>query len=609
MEKLRSILLYQNLICNVRHCRMYSTASSTQSLSKLFNYPDSKFNFFFNNRTGLFGIPELCSFEGFYALRERTKLECDSLIEEIYNSDRKKNLVPLFDQLSNSLCCLADLAEFIRTAHPDSSFIVAAEDSCLSMNSIVEKLNTNKRLYTNLKEVLTNGDKYPMTKEDIHVGQLFLFDFELNGIHLEEKKRQYVVDLNNYILITGQRFMIAAEKSRNVDVSKISDTVLKEYVNQNGQIIVKHTNAHSDNPLVREAAFKIFHSPNEESEQLLDNLLECRHKLALTCGFPSYAHSLYNINMVFEDLEPGEGWADRVHKLAVTHNTEGLLGYIYCDFFERPGKLHNDSHYVVRGGRQLTNDSYQVPIVVVMLNVVWRGSHGPVLLHPGTVENLFHEFGHAIHSMLGRTKYQHVNGTRCATDLAEFPSVLMEYYATQPQVIKRYAKHYRTKEPMPDEMLNRLCTSKYLFAASEMQLQLFYSVLDQQYHTNAPQPKSTTNMLAKLQVEYYGLPYVENTAWQLRFSHFVGYGSKYYSYLVSKAIAARTWHEFLSQDPLNNSQGEHLRNECLQHGGGKPARSLVADYLKTSVTPKLLASSLIEDIDQGIELFNMSKDI
>lgn len=66
-------------------------------------------------------------------------------------------------------------------------------------------------------------------------------------------------------------------------------------------------------------------------------------------------------------------------------------------------------------------------------------------------------------------------------------------------------------------------------------------------------------------------------------------------------MAARTWHEFLRNDPLNRTQGERLRTECLQYGGGKPARTLVSDYLQTSVTPELLASSLIQDIDQGCE--------
>lgn len=68
-----------------------------------------------------------------------------------------------------------------------------------------------------------------MTQEDLHVGELFLFDFELNGIHLEERKRQYVVDLNNFILVTGQRFMIAAEKPRIVDQTESSSVLLKEY--------------------------------------------------------------------------------------------------------------------------------------------------------------------------------------------------------------------------------------------------------------------------------------------------------------------------------------------------------------------------------------------
>ncbi|XP_025206949.1 mitochondrial intermediate peptidase [Melanaphis sacchari] len=690
-------MILRKTIHDVRYAKRYSVALA-KPLSELFNQPKPKFKFFVKNQTGLFGAPELISFEGFYAFKERTKIDCENLVDEIRNPNRKRNLVTIFDQLSNCLCCLADMAEFIRTAHPDKSFVAAAEDCCISMNTIVEKLNTNKDLYTNLKQVILDGDKHPMTEEDKHVGELFLFDFELNGIHLEERKRQYVVNLNNFILVTGQRFMTAVEKPRIVDPTKLPDVVSKvlskEYnYNSEGKLIVSHPNSHSEDRILREAAFKVYNGPNAESEELLDNLLESRHKLALTCGFPSYAHralknsiaenpcfvmeflnilntelrirsvfdyktmkrannndivspwdvqyltnkikqnhlkyamidyasyfslgdcmeglnmifnSLYNINLVFEDIKPGEGWAEQIYKLAVTHNTEGLLGYIYCDFFERTGKLHNDSHYVVRGGRLLPDNSYQTPIVVVMLNVVWRENYGPVLLHPGSVENLFHEFGHAIHSMLGRTRYQHVNGTRCATDLAEFPSVLMEYYATQPQVIKQYAKHFKTRQPMPDDMLKKLCTSKYLFAASEMQLQLFYSVLDQYYHTQAPQSLSTTDSLAKLQVEYYGLPYVKNTAWQLHFSHFVGYGAKYYSYLVSKALAAHTWHSFLSNDPLNRIQGERLRTECLQYGGGKPARKLVSDYLRTPVTPELLASSLIQDIDQGNEFSKFS---
>lgn len=68
-----------------------------------------------------------------------------------------------------------------------------------------------------------------MTKEDRHVGELFLFDFELNGIHLEERKRQYVVDLNNFILVTGQRFMIAAEKPVEIDSTGLPDILFKEY--------------------------------------------------------------------------------------------------------------------------------------------------------------------------------------------------------------------------------------------------------------------------------------------------------------------------------------------------------------------------------------------
>lgn len=66
--------------------------------------------------------------------------------------------------------------------------------------------------------------------------------------------------------------------------------LLNRYGSVGGKLIIGHPNSHSEDPVVREAAFKVFNSSNSESEQLLDDLLESRHKLALTCGFPSYAH-------------------------------------------------------------------------------------------------------------------------------------------------------------------------------------------------------------------------------------------------------------------------------------------------------------------------------
>ncbi|PNF26134.1 Mitochondrial intermediate peptidase [Cryptotermes secundus] len=631
-------------------------------------------------------------------MRERTVWETEKLISEACGPDRTRKMVEIFDELSDTLCKVADLAEFVRIAHPQAAHSQAAEDACVSISGIVERLNTHQELYCALRAIVDGGDKFPMSSLDQHVAQLFLFDFEQSGIHLPETERKRVVALNDSILQVGQRFIAGAVSPRAIPRDSLPQNLRQFFSVDGDQVLVTGLYADSPNAMVREAAYRIYLHPDKHQEYLLSEMLSSRHELAQLCGFPTFSHralkastaetpdtvnqfldimtqrlhkraavdfdvmkklkaatntgsteedlapwdtpyythkvkrdwlqvgstefspyfslgtcmeglniltnSLYNISLISDELAPGEVWAPDVYKLAVFHEREGLLGHIYCDFYERPGKPNQDCHFTIRGGKELPDGSYQNPVVVLMLNLPTPCWSNPSLLTPSMVDNLFHEMGHAMHSMLARTRYQHVTGTRCSTDFAEVPSVLMEYFAADPRVVRTFAKHFQTQECMPEEMLVRLCASKHLFAASEMQVQVFYSALDQRYHGSHPLEGSTTSVLAELQKQYYGIPYVPNTAWQLRFSHLVGYGAKYYAYLLSRAVAAWIWQTYFEADPLNSFSGERYRQECLAHGGGKPARELVADFLGREVTPENLANSLINEIDSKNEHIN-----
>jgi len=301
------------------------------------------------------------------------------------------------------------------------------------------------------------------------------------------------------------------------------------------------------------------------------------------------------------DVGSGELWCADVRKLAVEHQTEGELGIIYCDLFERPGKPHHDCHFTVRGGRQLSDGSYQQPVVVLMLNLPPPRGAVPSLLSLGAVENLFHEFGHAMHSMLGRTRYQHVTGTRCPTDFAEVPSVLMEYFASDARVLSQFARHWQTGEPVPLDDLHRLLAARRSFTASDIQQQVFYSIVDQAYHGNYPADGQTTQSLANdLQLRHHCLSAIQGTAWQLRFGHFVGYAARYYSYLMSRAVAAGLWHQNFRTDPFSRSAGEQYRSSLLMHGGQIAPGQLVEAALGQRPTTKMMVKAILDDINDDL---------
>ena len=214
------------------------------------------------------------------------------------------------------------------------------------------------------------------------------------------------------------------------------------------------------------------------------------------------------------------------------------------------------------------------------------------------IDNLFHEMGHAMHSMLARTKYQHVTGTRTATDFAEVPSTLMEYFASDPRVLHEISHHYQSGEKIPEKVLQKFVTARKVFMGPDLQSQLCYSLLDQTLHRDLPLKGSTTDIMREIHTEHHNLPFAEGTAWQHRFSHLVGYGARYYSYLLARSVASNIWQKLFRDNPFDSSKGAIFRSKCLAHGGGKPSAHIISDLLEQEVEPIDLADALLSEIDE-----------
>uniref|UniRef100_A0A0B6ZZD4 Peptidase M3A/M3B catalytic domain-containing protein n=1 Tax=Arion vulgaris TaxID=1028688 RepID=A0A0B6ZZD4_9EUPU len=645
-------------------------------------------------KTGLFGIHELRDPTGFFLLKQGVEERVFRLLEEASSSTRNRKMVMVFDELSDTLCKVADMADFVRVAHQNKDVAQAAEETCVELASLVEQLNTNVALHQALQTVLTEGDKFPTDSVDQRVAELFMFDFQQSGIHLEDEKRKEFVKLNGNIHLLGTFFQRGSQKPVSIPKNKLPENLRHVFGVDGDNIMVSGLFSDHYSSMVREAAYRIFLSHDAHQADILKTLLTARYRLAKLVGFDTYSHrankgTIINspenivefLNLLSQELKPrakidfedmlrlkqqeestakeimpwdppyltaigrqkrstmsnmnslpyfslgcvmeglnnllqclfavslqhvemelGEAWNDDIYKLAVVHQTEGVLGYIYCDFFERYGKPNQDCHFTIQGGRRRDDGSYQHPVVVLQLSLpAARGSNIPTLLTPGNVDNLFHEFGHAMHSMLGRTRYQHVTGTRCSTDFAEVPSVLMEFFAAEPRVISTFARHYKTGEPMKKSDVKNLCDAKKIFAASDMQQQVFFSMLDQVYHGAHPLSGSTSDLLAQIQSQYCNIEYVPGTEWELRFGHLVGYGAKYYAYLVSRAVAAQVWHTCFKADPFNRSMGSRYREEMLAHGGEKHPVNIVQDMLGQHPTVENLVNALIVDLDENIQ--------
>lgn len=303
---------------------------------------------------------------------------------------------------------------------------------------------------------------------------------------------------------------------------ELTSKKIKKYADNDYQLLEQYMRENSNDKDYKlkawDASYLINHFKKKELNQNLSTSIEYFSLGNCMNGLNILFNKLYNIELEIQDTSNEYIWVDDVVKIGVIDkNNNLLLGHIYCDLFERENKINQDCHFTIRGGCQLDNNKYQTPIVVLSLNFSTNSFNEPYFLTPNQVDNLFHEFGHAMHSMIARTKYQHVTGTRTSTDLAEVPSILMEHFSSDKRILSLFAKHYLTGDRMSDDKLENWILSKKLFIASETQLQVFYAYLDQVFHGEHPfANKSTTDTLKEYHNQFLGIKYVDNTAWHLR---------------------------------------------------------------------------------------------
>lgn len=254
----------------------------------------------------------------------------------------------------------------------------------------------------------------------------------------------------------------------------------------------------------------------------------------------------------------------------VTEANGDILGILYMDMHPRESK--RGGAWMTSYKEQTTQDGKRIPPVIsIVCNFTKPTSSTPSLLTFDEVTTFFHEFGHALHGLMSNVKYESLAGTSVSRDFVELPSQVMENWASDPTVLKMYAKHYQTDEVIPDALIQKLDRASKFgqgFATAEY---LASSILDMNFHAITESIQGTASDYEATVMKSIGLP----TAITARhssthFSHIFsgGYSAGYYSYIWSGVLDTDAFEQFkITGDLFNQEKAQSFRKNILERGG------------------------------------------
>ncbi len=286
------------------------------------------------------------------------------------------------------------------------------------------------------------------------------------------------------------------------------------------------------------------------------------------------AHKLYGVSFVRTDKLPV--YNPEVETYEMKDSAGNVKGILYMDFFPRASK---------RGGAWMTSFRKQhyedgknvIPVISIVTNFTKPTADKPSLLSFDEMSTLFHEFGHAIHGLLSDCQYTSLSGTAVPRDFVEMPSQIMENWATEPEVMRTYFKHYKTGEPIPEELIEKIQKSGKFNAGFAISEYTAAAYLDMFWHTITEPFKGDVNQFEKDAMNKIGLiPQIVVRYRSTYFSHIFagGYSAGYYAYMWAEVIDADAFMAFKENGIFDRKTAESFRKNILSKGGTEDAMEL-----------------------------------
>ena len=300
------------------------------------------------------------------------------------------------------------------------------------------------------------------------------------------------------------------------------------------------------------------------------------------------AEKLFGVT--FRPIEGVDTYHPEVETFEVLDSDGSHLALFYVDYFPRATK---------RAGAWMNNvvepsnvdGENKRPMIVNVCNFTRPSGDTPSLLTIDEARTLFHEFGHALHGMLTKTKYPTVAGTNVARDFVELPSQIMEHWAIEPEVMKLYATHYQTGEPITDELIAKMQATASFNSGFETVELVGAALLDMEYHMQADYSTFEANTFEKSVADKIGL--IPQIAFRYRgpyFNHvFNGsYAVGYYSYLWAEVLDADGFEAFKENGIFDEATGRSYRKNILEMGGSEEPMTLYKRFRGAEPNPEAL---------------------